>query len=93
MTSSPNPDQTSFRTTKVLKCGLVKQGKTDALESIFNAFSDTVLERQFHVERFNYEVSFRIESRRFNDLSPVIRKCLDSFQVTPRSDPFGGAKA
>jgi hypothetical protein len=77
---------------KVLKCGLVKQGKTDALESIFNAFSDTVFERQFHVEGFNYEVSFRIESRRFNDLSPVIRKCLDSFQVIPPSDPIGGTK-
>jgi hypothetical protein len=77
---------------KVLKCGLVKQGKTDALESIFSIFSVTVFERQFHVEGFNYEVSFTIESRRFHDLSPVIRKCLDSFQVIPRSDPIGATK-
>jgi hypothetical protein len=66
---------------KVLKCGLVKQGKTDALESIFSIFSVTVFERQFHVDGFNYEVSFTIESKRFNDLSPVIRMCLDSIQV------------
>ncbi len=77
---------------KVLKCGLVKQGKTDALESIFSIFSVTVFERQFHVEGFNYEASFTIESRRFNDLSPVIRKCLDSFQMIPQSDPIGGTK-
>ena len=77
---------------EVLKCGLVKQGKTDALESIFSIFSVTVFERQFHVEGFNYEVSFTIESRRFNDLSPVIRECLDSFQVIPQPDPIGGTK-
>ncbi len=77
---------------KVLKCELVKQGKFDALEIIFVRFSDTVYERQFHVDGFNFEVSFTIESRRFNDLSPVIRKCLDSFQVVSRSDPIGGTK-
>jgi WD40 repeat protein len=77
---------------KILKCGLVKQGKTDALESIFSRFSETAFERQFHIDGFNYEVSFTIESRRFNDLSPVIRECLDSFQVIPQPDPIGGTK-
>jgi hypothetical protein len=60
---------------------LVKQGKTDVLETIFKQFSETVYERRFHVGGFNYEVSFTIESRRASDLSRVIRKCLDSFQV------------
>lgn len=72
---------------KVLKCELVKQGKIDALESIFSIFSVTTFERQFHVDGFNYEVSFTIESRRVDDLSPVIRKCLDSFQMIPQPDP------
>jgi hypothetical protein len=77
---------------KVLKCELVKQGKFDAFQIIFDQFSDTVFERQFHVDGFNYTVCFTIESRRFNDLSPVIRKCIDSFQVVPPSDPIGGTK-
>ena len=90
--SRPDELQNSEPPHKVLKCEVVKQGKTDALESIFSIFSVTTFERQFHVEGFKYEVSFTIESRRFNDLSPVIRKCLDSFQVITRSDPIGGTK-
>jgi hypothetical protein len=64
---------------KVLKCAVVKQGQTDALESVFAIFSTTTFERKFHVDGFNYEVSFTIETRRVAELSPVIRKCLDSF--------------
>jgi hypothetical protein len=77
---------------KLLKCELVKQAGTDSLETIFERFSETVYERQFHVDGFNYEVSFTIESKRSADLSRVIRKCLDGLEVIPNSDPKGATK-
>ncbi len=43
----------------------------------------TVLERRFQGERFNYETKFTLESKRFEDLAPAMRKCLDSFQEVP----------
>jgi hypothetical protein len=85
--------QPNYHPCKVLKCELVKQGKTDALEIIYRRYSDTVYERQFHIKGSNYEVSFTIESKRAADLSPVIRKCLDGLQLIPDSDRIGGTRS
>lgn len=68
---------------EVLACEVVKQGKHDALETVVRTrrgpFSMTVLERRFRGERFDYEVKYTVESKRFDALAPTLRKSLDSF--------------
>lgn len=72
---------------EVLSCTVVKQGKLDALETIVRTrrgpFSMTVLERRFRGDRFDYEVKYTIESKRFDALAPALRKSLDSFSEVP----------
>lgn len=72
---------------EVLACKVIKQGKTDALETVVRTrrgpFSMTVLERRFRGERFDYEVKYTIESKRFDELAPSLRKSLDSFAEEP----------
>jgi hypothetical protein len=72
---------------EVLSCKVIKQGKVDALEIVVRTrrgpFSMTVLERRFRGERFDYEVKYTIESKRFDELAPGLRKSLDSFSEEP----------
>ncbi len=79
---------------EVLSCKVIKQGKVDALETVVRTkrgpFSMTVLERRFRGERFDYEVKFTVESKRFDDLAPALRKSLDSFDERPGVVPRGG---
>jgi hypothetical protein len=79
---------------EVLSCKVIKQGKTDALETVVRTkrgpFSMTVLERRFRGERFDYEVKFTVESKRFDELAPALRKSLDSFAELPGAVPRGG---
>lgn len=90
------PDQ--LRTTEpeceVLACGVVKQGKADALETVVRTrrgpFSMTILERRFRGERFDYEVKYTVESKRYDELAPALRKSLDSFSEVPGEVPRGG---
>jgi hypothetical protein len=72
---------------EVLACKVINQGKVSALETVVRTrrgpFSMTVLERRFAAERFDYEVKFTIESKRFDELLPILRKSLDSFSELP----------
>ncbi len=72
---------------EVLACEIIKQGKGEALETIVRTrrgpFSMTILERRFRGARFDYEVKYTVESKRFDELAPKLRKSLDSFEETP----------
>ena len=77
---------------EVLSCTIVKQGNTEALETVVRTkrgpFSMTVLERRFKGERFDYEVKYTVESKRYDDLAPVLRKSLDGFAELPGDAPI-----
>jgi hypothetical protein len=76
---------------EVLFCRVVKQGDLDALETVVRTtrgpFSMTVLERRFRGGRFDYEVKYTLESKRFDALAPALRKSLDSFGEVPGDVP------
>ena len=72
---------------EVLSCEVIRQGTRDALETVVRTrrgpFSMTVIERRFRGERFDYEVKYTVETKRFEDLVPTLRKSLDSFRELP----------
>jgi hypothetical protein len=76
---------------EVLSCTIVRQGKLEALETVVRTrrgpFSMTVLERRFRGTRFDYEVKYTLESKRFDALAPTLRKSLDSFEEVPGKVP------
>jgi len=76
---------------EVLSCQVVKQRDADALETVVRTqrgpFSMTVLERRFKGGRFDYEVKYTVESKRFDELAPTLRKSLDSFAEVPGHVP------
>ncbi len=76
---------------EVLSCKIVPQAGAQALETVVRTtrgpFSMTVIERRFRGARFDYEVKYTIESRRFDALAPRLRKSLDSFKETPGDVP------
>lgn len=82
---------------EVLSCEVVKQGDREALETVVRTqrgpFSMTVLERRFRGDRFDYEVKYTVESKRFEALAPKLRKSLDSFGELPGSVPAAADKA
>jgi hypothetical protein len=79
---------------EVLQCKVVSQGKDKALETVVRTqrgpFSMTILERRFQGDRFNYEVKYTVESKRFDALAPALRRSLDSFTEVPGDVPQGG---
>ena len=72
---------------EILSCKVVSQGKGQALETVVRTsrgpFSMTVLERRFRGTRFDYEVKYTVESKRFDELAPNFRKSLESFREVP----------
>lgn len=76
---------------EVLSCKVIKQGQRDALETIVRTqrgpFSMTILERRFKGDRFDYETKYTVESKRFDELLPTLRKSLDSFEEVPGDIP------
>jgi hypothetical protein len=77
---------------EVLSCQVVDQpGAGPAVETVVRtqrgSFSMTVLERRFQGDRFSYEAKFTLESKRFDDLAPELRRCLDSFSEEPGEVP------
>ncbi|HEV3165082.1 MAG TPA: hypothetical protein VGZ22_13740 [Isosphaeraceae bacterium] len=76
---------------EVESCQVVKQGDAEALETVVRTqrgpFSMTVLERRFKGGRFDYEAKYTVESKRFDDLAPSLRKSLDSFHEVPGQVP------
>jgi len=82
---------------EVISCKVIKQGKIDALETVVRTqrgpFSMTVLERRFRGNRFDYEVKYTLESKRFDALAPSLRKSLDSFDETPGNVPEAAGRS
>ena len=81
---------------EVLSCELVEQpGAGEAVETVARTrrgpFSMTVLERRFRGARFEYEVKFTLESERFDEQAPGLRRCLDSFAEVPGEVPAAQA--
>ena len=87
------PDQlrAAEPTCEVLSCEVVKQAGRDALETVVRTrrgpFSMTILERRFAGDRFDYEVKYTVESKRFDALAPALRRSLDSFLEVPGDVP------
>jgi hypothetical protein len=81
---------------EVLSCSVIRQDGRDALETVVRTrrgpFSMTVLERRFRGARFDYETKFTVESKRFEELAPVLRKSLDSFREVPGEVPGAAGK-
>jgi hypothetical protein len=47
----------------------------------------TVIERRFRGRRYDYEVKYTVESQRFDELAPTLRKSLDSVGEVPGVTP------
>jgi hypothetical protein len=81
---------------EVISCQVVAQDKAQALETVVRTkrgpFSMTVVERRFRGERFDYEVKYTVESKRFDQLAPRFRQSFDSFREFPGEVPGAGAK-
>jgi hypothetical protein len=82
---------------EVVSCKVIDQGKIKALETVVRTrrgpFSMTVIERRFPGNRYDYEVKYTLESKRFDALSPILRNSLDSFRELPGALPAGAGKA
>jgi hypothetical protein len=80
---------------EVISCQVVDHGKAQALETVVRAnrgpFSMTVIERRIRGDRFDYEVKYTVESKRFEQLVPFFRKSFESFRELPGQVP-GAAK-
>ncbi len=80
---------------EILSCKVVPQGKVKALETVVRTnrgpFSMTVVERRFRGTRFNYEVKYTVESKRFDELAPKFQESLESFREVPGNVPAAGA--
>ena len=76
---------------EVISCQVVAQDKGQALETVVRTqrgpFSMTVIERRFRGDRFDYEVKYTVESKRFDQLVPRFRKSFDSFREFPGEFP------
>jgi len=84
---------------EVLSCQVISHGKDkdQALETVVRTrrgpFSMTVIERRFRGSRYDYEVKYTLESKRFDAMAPALRKSLDSFKELPGPGPAGTGKA
>jgi hypothetical protein len=76
---------------EVVSCKVVPQGKAQALETVVRTnrgpFSITVIERRFRGERFDYEVKYTVESKRFDELAPKFRQSFGTFGEFPGAVP------
>jgi hypothetical protein len=81
---------------EVLSCAVEKRAGRDVLETVVRTqrgpFSMTVLEWRFRGGRFDYEVKFTVESKRFDALAPALRKSLESFDEVPGTVPAAPRK-
>ena len=63
---------------EIVSCKVVTQGKQQALETVVRThrgpFSMTVIERRFRGDRFDYEVKYTVESKRFDELAPKLSR-------------------
>ena len=93
------PDQLRRRSPscEVLSCEVVHQGKVQALETVVRTrrgpFSMTVIERRFRGERFDYEVKYTVESKRFDELVPGFPQELRQLPRVSRATSRGARPA
>ena len=82
---------------QIISCKVIAQGKEKALETVVRTergpFSMTVIERRFRGDRFDYEVKYTVETKRFDQLVPKLRESLDSFREMPGEVPGAARKA
>ncbi len=82
---------------QIVSCKIITQATSEALETVVQTrrgpFSMTVIERRFSGSRFDYEVKYTLETKRFDAMAPVLRKSLDSFRELPGPAPGGVGKA
>ncbi len=80
---------------EILACKVVSQGKVQALETIVRTsrgpFSMTIIERRFRGLRFDYEVKYTVESKRFDELAPKFQQSFESFREHPGEVPAAGS--
>ena len=90
------PDQLKQEDPKcqIISCKIITQGKDEALETVVRTdrgpFSMTVIERRFRGGRFDYEVKYTVETKRFDQLAPKLRESLESFREMPGDVPGAG---
>jgi hypothetical protein len=81
---------------EVISCKLVARDNAPALETVVRTnrgpFSMTVIEWRFRGGRFDYEVKFTVESKRFDQLVPKFRQSFDSFREFPGDVPAASTK-
>jgi hypothetical protein len=80
---------------QIISCKIITQGKDEALETVVRTdrgpFSMTVIERRFRGSRFDYEVKYTVETKRFDALAPKLRQSLESFREMPGEVPGAGS--
>jgi hypothetical protein len=81
---------------QIISCKIIAQGKAKALETVVRTdrgpFSMTVIERRFRGGRFDYEVKYTVETKRFDQLAPRFRESLETFREMPGDVPEAGNK-
>jgi hypothetical protein len=82
---------------EILQCKRTQQGEIEALETIVRTkrgpFSMTVVERRFRGKRFDYEVKYTLESKRFDELIDKMRATFNTFEELPGDVPGAGKAA
>jgi hypothetical protein len=81
---------------ELISCQVVAHDKAQALETVVRTkrgpFSMTVIERRFKGERFDYEIKYTVESKRFDQLAPKFRQSFESFKEFPGDVPGADTK-
>jgi hypothetical protein len=81
---------------EIISCNIIAQDKAQALETVVRTnrgpFSMTVIERRFSGGRFDYEVKYTVETKRFDQLAPRLRQSFDSFREFPGEVPAAGSR-
>jgi hypothetical protein len=82
---------------EIKACKVIAQGQQKALETVVRTnrgpFSMTIIERRFRGDRFDYEVKYTVETKRFDQLAPKLRESLDSFREMSGEVPGATRKA
>jgi hypothetical protein len=76
---------------EILSCKVIRSDRTEALETVVRTqrgpISMTVIERRLPGTRYDYEVKYTLESKRYEAMEPALRKSLDSFRELPGPTP------
>jgi hypothetical protein len=82
---------------EIVSCAIVAQNKAKALETVVRTrrgpFAMTVIERRFRGGRFDYEVKYTVETKRFDQLAPKFRRSFESFRELQGAVPGAANKA